>query len=169
MIRRLIFLFFSSLIIFLGCKKQSQEKPPFPHFEGKREAPYLFKYPRIDRMVEWLNLSKEQIDSLEKIRREFFEKSFERIKEDREREEIIKKKIVEMVKKEKLSKEEILNFMNELNSIREKTRMRCDSLAAEKIARAHSILTKEQKEELAKRIEEFKPKRAFRRFQPEKE
>ncbi len=120
-----------------------------------------FDHCRIDRMAEDLGLSLEQIEELRNLEMEITEKRLE-MRRDRKRRENVKVKIIEMVKEDSLSKEEILSFMNELHSLGEESRKEADSFIAERLAKMHSILTKEQREKLAKKLEEFEPRRKFK-------
>ena len=73
--------------------------------------------------------------------------------------ENIKEKLIELIRKDSLSRGEVLGFMKELHSLKEEHRMKMDSLMAERLAKMHSILSEEQREKLAKKIEEFEYKR----------
>lgn len=175
MTKKYIFMILPLLIFtaFTGCNRKPPERGFFrPHH---REGPpgrgpediSWFGPHRFNKMAKDLNLSKAQLDTLRKIEKEIMEKHIDMI-EDREREENIKAKITEMVRKDSLSKEEILAFTNKLHSLREERRMKADSFTAEKLAEMHSILTKEQREKLAKKLEEFKPRRDFKPERDEK-
>ncbi len=152
--------------VFAGCDREPPKRGFLrPHHkEGHPgrgpEDISIFGPGRFDKMAEDLNLSKEQLDTLKKFEREIMKKHFE-MRKNREQEENIKAKITEMVRKDSLSKEEILEFMNKLHSLGEECRMETDSFVAERLAKMHSILTEEQREKLAKKLEEFKPKREF--------
>jgi len=84
------------------------------------------------------------------------------MRKERKHKDIFKEKIVEMVQKDSLSKEEIIAFMEELHSLGEEFRKETDSFVAERLVKMHSILTKEQREKLAKKLEEFEPKPRFK-------
>jgi Spy/CpxP family protein refolding chaperone len=168
MMKKYIFMIVPLLVftVFAGCNRKPPERGFFrPHHReghpgrGKEDISDFGPF-RIDKMAEDLNLSKAQLDTLEKFEKELMEKHFE-MRKNREQEENIKAKITEMVRKDSLSKEEILEFMNKLHSLREECRIEIDSFTAEKLAKMHSVLTKEQREKLAKKLEEFKPKREF--------
>jgi len=161
MTKKYIFMILPLLIftVFTGCDR----KPPYrevPHGRGSEEISG-FGYCRVEKMAEDLNLSKEQLDTLKKLEKEIMEKQIE-TRLNKNHKENIKEKIIEMVRKDSLSKEEILEFMNELHSLGEECRMEADSFTAERLAKMHSILTKEQWEKLAKKLEEFEPKRKFK-------
>ncbi len=155
------------LAVFNGCGRKSPEraflKPHFrhPHREGPEDVSRL-GCGRVDRMAEDLGLSEKQIEELKNLEMEITEKQIEMMR-DRKREENIKNKIVEMVKRDSLSKVEIIAFMDELHVLGEKYRKETDSFVAERLAKMHSILTKEQREKLAKKLEEFEPKRKFKK------
>jgi Spy/CpxP family protein refolding chaperone len=169
MTKKYIFIILALLIftVFAGCNRNPRERGFFrhPHSgvlpEKGPENISWFGPHRLNKMAKDLNLSKAQLDTLKKFEKEIMEKHFE-MRKERESEENIKAKIVEMVRRDSLSKEEILNFMNDLYSSIEKYRMETDSLVAERLAKMHSILTKEQREKLAKKLEEFKPRREFK-------
>jgi Spy/CpxP family protein refolding chaperone len=161
-----IILFVLVFAVFSGCGRKPSERafpePRFrpPHREGIKDHS-KFEHSMIDRMSKDLRLSEEQIEELKKLETEITEKRIEMMREKKHRENV-KVKIVEMVKEDSLSKEEILSFMNELHSLGEECRKEADSFIAERLAKMHSILTKEQREKLAKKIEEFEPGRKFK-------
>jgi Spy/CpxP family protein refolding chaperone len=169
MIKRYIFMILPLLFftVFSGCDR----KPPgrgflrHPHKGGhpgrEHEDISMFGPGRFEKMAADLNLSAAQLDTLKKLEREIMKKHFE-MRKNRKQEEDIKTKITEMVRKDSLSKEEILEFMNKLYSLREECRIETDSFVAERLAKMHSILTEEQREKLAKKLEEFKPRREFK-------
>ena len=152
------------LAVFLGCDRRPARedfsKAPFrhPHRREHSEDVYELSHCRIDRMSEDLDLSPEQVEKLRNLEIEITKKRLE-MKRDRERREEVKVKIIEMVKEDSLSKEEILSFMNELHSLGEKSRKEADSFIAERLADMHSILTEEQREKLATKLEEFESRR----------
>jgi Spy/CpxP family protein refolding chaperone len=123
-----------------------------------------FGFGRIEEMAKDLNLSGAQVEELKKIEEEMREKRAE-MREKRKGSETIKQKMVELIKKDSLSKKEVLDFMNELHSVKEEYRMIMDSLMAERLAKMHSVLDEKQREKLAQKIAEFEHKR---KFKPEK-
>jgi Spy/CpxP family protein refolding chaperone len=155
-------------VLFTGCNREQPGRGSFsfgasvghPH---KREDSkfHRFDHGRIDRMADDLGLSDEQLEELKKLEKEIDEKRSE-MRQDRKNRENVKAKIVEMIRADSLSKEEILQFMEELHSFAEQRRMEMDSFTAERLAKMHSILTKEQREKLAKKLEEFEPRRKFK-------
>jgi Spy/CpxP family protein refolding chaperone len=161
-----LFLLIASL--FAGCSRESPKRGFFKTHHRERhpgrgpEDISMFGPGRFEKMAKDLDLSESQLDTLKKIEKEIMKKHFE-MRKNRKEEENIRTKITEMIRKDSLSKEEILEFMNKLHSLREENRMQEDSFTAEKLAKMHSILTKEQREKLAKKLEEFKPKREFKR------
>jgi Spy/CpxP family protein refolding chaperone len=175
MIKKYIFIIVTLLffIVLIGCGRKPLERGFFkhPHRGGHPgrgpEDISMFGPRRFEKMAKELDLSESQLDTLKKLEREIMKKHFE-MKKSRKQEENLKTKITEMIRKDSLSKEEILEFMNKLNSLREECRMETDSFTAEKLAEIHSILTKEQREKLAKKLEEFKPKREFENEKVEK-
>ena len=112
-------------------------------------------------MAKDLALSEEQVLELKKIEEEMREKR-SLMRQERKDQESIKKKMLDLIRKDSLSREEVLSFMNELHSLKEEHRMRMDSLTAERLAKMHSVLSEEQREKLAQKIEEFEPKRRFK-------
>jgi polyhydroxyalkanoate synthesis regulator phasin len=153
--------------VFSGCsRKPAREdfsKAPFrhPHRGEYTEDLSELSRCRIDRMADDLGLSEEQLGELRKLEIEITKKRIE-MRRDRKRREDVKVKISEMVKEDSLSKEEILNFMDELHSLGEEHRKEADSFIAERLSKMHSILTKEQREKLAKKLEEFESRRKFK-------
>jgi hypothetical protein len=168
MTKKYIFIILLMLVFAVssGCGRKSPErafpKPHFRHSHGEDSKDYSkFEHSRVDRMAKDLGLSEQQIEELKKLEMEITEKRIE-MKHERKRREDVKVKIVEMVKEDSLSREEILNFMNELHSLGEESRKEADIFIAERLAKMHSIFTKEQREKLAKKIEEFDPERRFK-------
>ncbi len=155
-----------SLTIFsllAGCNRDFSSKkssrPPFRHHHpGGSGDISEFGFARIEKMAKELNLSEQQIEKLKEIEKEMCEKRSVMRKEMKDHESI-SMQIVELIRKDSLAREEVLKFMNELHSLKEEHRMRMDSLMAERLAKMHSVLTREQREILAKKIEEFEPKR----------
>ena len=159
-----------SVILFTfsqGCDSGSSVKEDTKSSRShKRKHRDISRYGfgRIEKMAKDLALSEEQVLELKKIEEEMREKRAE-MREKRKGNETIKEKMIELIKKDSLSREEVLDFMNELHSLKEEHRMGMDSLTAERLAKMHSILTEEQREKLAKKIEEFEHKR---KSKPEK-
>jgi Spy/CpxP family protein refolding chaperone len=152
-----------------GCKRDSSvreySKSHFKHSHDRSHKDISrFGFVSIERMAKELNLSEGQIEELKKIENEMSEKR-SLMRQERKERENIKIKIVDLIRKDSLSREEVLSFMNELHSLKEEERMKMDSLIAERLARVHSVLTEEQREKLAQKIEEFEPNR---KFKPEK-
>ncbi len=160
MTKKCIFIILIILVfaVFGGCGRKPPEraffKPRFRHLH--RESTEEFERSGVDRMAGDLGLSEQQIKELKKLETEIIEKRIEMRREEKHRENV-KVKIVEMVKKDSLLKEEIVAFMDELHSLGEKYRKEADSFVAERLAKMHSMLTKEQREKLAKKLEEFEP------------
>jgi Spy/CpxP family protein refolding chaperone len=155
-------LFFIFILIvfpfFVDCNRApSETESRHPH---TRHSKFHRDHSKIDRMADDLDLSEEQLEQLKKLEREIYEKRIE-MRRDRERRDSIKAKIVEMIKLDSLSKEEISQFMEELHSASEERRAEIDKFTAERLAKMHAILTKDQRERLAKKIEEFEPRRDF--------
>lgn len=158
------------IVLISGCKQKTPERNSFrPHREHPHpERPTdvsKFEHCRIERMADDLDLTREQVDTLKKIEFEIMKKRFELMKNRKHRKDI-KENIVMMIRKDSLTDEEILEFMNELHLQHEKLRREIDSFTARGLARMHSILTEEQREKLAKKLEKFRPPR---RFEPRKE
>ncbi len=148
--------------LFAGCSRDvSERKYRRPHFKHPHKDVAKFGHCRIDKMAEDLDLSTDQIEALKELEKEIMKKQFE-MRQNKKHRDVIKEKIVEMIKKDSLSKEEIIVFMDELHSLGEELRKETDSFVAERLAKMHSILTKEQREELAKKLEEFEPRRKFK-------
>jgi Spy/CpxP family protein refolding chaperone len=173
MSKRNIFLISSVIFISFsqGCDRDSSVKkytrshfrrPPHERSHGDITR---FGFGSIEKMAKDLNLSDEQVEELKKIEEEMLEKR-EQMREIRKGRETIKQKMVELIKQDSLSKEEVLNFMHELHSLKEEYRMAMDSLMAERLAKTHSVLSEKQREKLAQKIAEFEPKR---KFKPEKD
>lgn len=150
--------FLIALILSVGCDRRSAEnerkRPPFRH-------PHEDALLRVERMADDLDLSPEQLEKLKVLEREINEKRIE-MRRERKNETNIKEKIIDMVRKDSLSRDKITAFMDELNSLKEKYRKETDSFVAERLAKMHSILTEEQREKLARKLEEFKPRPRFR-------
>lgn len=147
------------LIILSGCDRWSPRRdfggrhPPCPQdFEEK--ARY-----RVEKMADDLGLSEEQMDSLVKIQKQIMKKHIEIHKEEKKKEIELKSRIVEMVEQDSLSEDEVLNFMKELHSVKERYRTELDTFVARKITRAHSILTEEQRKKMAEKLEKFERRR----------
>ena len=164
-------LFFISFLIifilFLGCGRGSSKdrysKKEFKHPHKDRFGHFHeFDHSRIDKMAEKLDLSAEQVESLKELEKEIIEKQFE-IRKEKKHRDLTKKKIVEMIKKDSLSKEEIIAFMEEVHFMEEKLRKETDSFVAERLVKMHSILSEEQRKELAKKLEEFEPGARFKK------
>ncbi len=144
------------LTLFVGCNGDSSKKEYGK--EELRHSRFRRDRSRIDRMADDLDLSGGQLEELRKLEKEIDEKRFAMMR-DREERECAMSRITGMIRSDSLSKEEILQFMEELHSAAEERRAEIDSFTAERLAKMHFILTKEQREKLAKKIEEFKPKR----------
>jgi len=166
--KRYLFLILSLILFtfFAGCNRSPSERehvrPSFrhPHKGGPEDFPEPVHF-RIDKMAEELNLSSDQVEALKEIEKEIMKKQSE-MRRERKHKNIVKGKIVEMVKKDSLSKEQIIAFMDELHALGEECRKETDSFVAERLAKMHSILTEEQREKLAKKLEEFEPERKFK-------
>ncbi len=166
--KRYLFLILSLILFtfFAGCNRSPSErehvKPEFRHPRKDDSKDFhRFDHSRIDKMAEDLDLSAEQVEALKEMEKEIMEKQFG-MRRDKEPRDVVKEKIVEMIRKDSLSKEEIIGFMEEVHSMGEELRRETDSFVAERLAKMHSILTQEQREKLAKKLEEFKPKRKFK-------
>jgi Spy/CpxP family protein refolding chaperone len=165
--KHIFIILFLVFAVFSGCSRKPAQrdfsKAPFrhPHRGEHTEDLSELSHCRIDRMADDLGLSAEQLEELRNLEMEITKKRLE-MKRDRKRREDVKVKIIEMVKEDSLSKEEILSFMNELHSLGEESRKEADSFIAERLAKMHSILTKEQREKLAKKLEEFESRRKFK-------
>lgn len=168
MTKRYVILIFSLMFValFYGCGREATEKEAFrfpvrpPHGAPPKDIPPI-GYCRTEKMAEDLNLSKAQFDTLRKIEREIIKKRFELMR-GKEQKEFVKNRIIEMVRKDSLSKEEILAFMDSLHLREEKLRKEIDDFTAGRLARVHSILDEGQREKLAQKLEEFEPRRRFR-------
>lgn len=149
-----------------GCDRgTSLKKFRRPHIKRSHDRSHgdiaRFGFGRVEKMAEELNLSEQQIEELKEIEKEMCEKR-SLMRQDRKDHESIKIKIVDLVRKDSLSREEVLSFMDKLHSLKEEHRMQMDSLMAERLAKIHAVLTKEQREILAKKLEEFEPERKFK-------
>ena len=158
-----------SLVLFIpftGCKRDSSDdkygRPEFrpPHEVGHRDF-HKFKHSRIDKMADDLDLSSDQIEALKELEKEIREKQFE-MRKDRKDRDNVKERTIELIKKDSLTKEEIVEFMEEVHSMAEELRKETDSFVAERLVKMHSILTEEQREKLAKKLEEFEPGARFK-------
>jgi len=165
--RKSLFFIFSLIIfaLLMDCNRTSSEteysKTESRHPHKRYSRFHRFDHGRIDRMADDLGLSDEQLEQLKKLEKEIDEKRAEMMR-DREGKDSVKAKIAEMIRSDSLSKEEILRFMEELHSLGEKQRAEVDSFTAERLAKMHFILTEEQRQKLAKKIEEFEPGRDFK-------
>jgi Spy/CpxP family protein refolding chaperone len=154
-------------ILFAGCDRSSTEREHgrpdvrHPHEREHRDF-HRFDHSRVDRMADDLDLTSTQVETLKKLEKEIREKQLEMRKERRHR-DVVKETIVEMIKKDSLSKEEIVGFMEEMHSMGEELRKETDSFVAERLAKMHAILTEEQREKLAKKLEEFQPRSRFKK------
>lgn len=152
----------SLILIIYGCNRWNPERrfgrnhPPFPDEFAKQPIH------RIERMAEDLNLTDEQEDSLVKIQREIIEKHAEIRGRERQDRMNIKKRIAEMIRQDTLSEKEILDFMNEMHAVREKFSSELDTFTANRLARAHSVLTGEQRKRMIDRLERFDRRRKER-------
>jgi hypothetical protein len=168
MTKKCIFIILLILVaVFSGCgRKPSERAFSEPHFRHPRREGIKnhskFEHSMIDRMSKDLSLSEDQIEELKKLETEITEKRIE-MRRERKHRENVKLKIVEMIKEDSLSKDEILSFINELHSLGEERRKEADIFIAERLAKMHSIFSKEQREKLAKKIEEFDPEKRFKR------
>jgi Spy/CpxP family protein refolding chaperone len=164
--KRNLFFILSLVILplFIGCNrdpsKTEYSKKELRHPHIRHSKFHESDHGRIDRMADDLGLSDEQLERLKKLEKEIDEKRIEMMR-DSERRDSVKAKIAEMIRLDSLSKEEIFQFMEELHSAAEERRAEIDSFTAERLAKMHSILIKEQREKLAKKIEEFEPRRDF--------
>lgn len=155
-----VFTFFS------GCNRISEEEGyhshdfRHPHEKSPRDF-HKFHHSRVDKMAEDLNLTPDQVEALKEMEKEIREKQFE-MRKERKRRDIVKERIVEMIRKDSLSQEEIIRFMEEVHAMGEQLRKETDSFIAERLAKMHAILTERQRERLAKKLEEFEPRRDFR-------
>ena len=158
--------FIFSLILFallVDCNRTpSETESRYPH---TRHSKFHRDHSKIDRMADDLALSEEQLEQLKKLEKEIYEKRIE-MKRNRERRDSVKAKIAEMIRADSLTKEEIFQFMEELHSSAEERRAEIDRFTAERLAKMHSILTEEQREKLAAKLEEFEHRRDFK---PEKD
>jgi Spy/CpxP family protein refolding chaperone len=169
MIKKYLFFIISLMLFtfFAGCNRDSSEgkfgRPDFrhPHERSHRDF-HRFDHSRIDRMADDLDLSSDQIEALKELEKEIREKQFE-MRKERKRRDVVKETIVEMIRKDSLSDEEIIEFMEEVHSMGEELRKETDSFIAERLVKMHSILTKEQRGKLAKKLEEFKPGSRFKK------
>jgi Spy/CpxP family protein refolding chaperone len=164
-----------SLILFIpftGCKRDSSDgkygisESKHSHERGHRGF-HRFKRSRVDKMADDLDLSSDQIEALKELEKEIREKQFEMRKERRHRDSV-KDKTIELIKKDSLTKEEIIEFMEEVHSMGEELRKETDSFVAERLVKMHSILTEEQREKLAKKLEEFEPGSRFKKKEDKK-
>ncbi|MEJ2567317.1 MAG: Spy/CpxP family protein refolding chaperone [candidate division WOR-3 bacterium] len=163
--KKSLFFIFSLIVFpfFVDCNRApSETKSRHPH---TRHSKFHRDHSKIDRMAGDLGLSGEQLEQLKKLEKEIDEKRTEMRRDEKGRDSV-KAKIVEMIRADSLSKEEIFQFMEELHSLGEQQRAEIDSFTAERLAKMHSILTEEQREKLARKIEEFEPRRDF---EPEKD
>ncbi len=166
------YLFLILFALFMGCNRSPSKgehgRPEFRHpHKGDSKDFHRFDYSRVDKMAKKLDLSAEQVEALKEMEKEIMEKQFE-MRRDKKHKDFVKEKIVEMIKKDSLSKEEITGLMEELHSMGEEFRKETDSFVAERLVKMHSILTKEQREKLAKKLEEFEPKPRFKEKEDKK-
>jgi Spy/CpxP family protein refolding chaperone len=161
--------FILSLILFIsfeGCNRNPSEREngrrDFRHSHKEGHRDFHKFHSRVDRIADDLDLTSTQVEALKKLEKEIRETQFEMRKERRHR-DVVKETIVEMIKKDSLSKEEIVGFMEEMHSMGEELRKETDSFVAERLAKMHAILTEEQREKLAMKLEEFQPRSRFKK------
>lgn len=167
--KKYLFLIISLILFtfFAGCNRDSSDRnynrPDFRHSHKREHKDFHgFGHSRIDKMAKKLDLSAEQIEALKELEKEIREKQFEMRKERKNR-DIVKEKTIELIKKDSLTKEEIVEFMEEVHSMGEELRKETDSFVAERLVKMHSILTEEQRGKLAKKLEEFEPRSRFKK------
>jgi Spy/CpxP family protein refolding chaperone len=145
------------IIALFGCERCNREKefgkkpPHFPPGFGK-EGKH-----RIENLAKDLDLSEEQVDSLMKIHQEIIKKHKEIKEEEKQDETSIKHRIIGLIRKDSLKEEEVLSFLKDLQEIKGRHRDELDNFIAKRIARAHSILTKKQREKMIEKLEKFDP------------
>jgi len=128
-------------LIFGGCAKwRFSNKSP----EEKAEM-------IIDHIADELDMTVDQENKLNLIKVEVLEK-FKAYKGDRE---VNHQKILSLIKKDTLSKADL----EELALEKEKKYKELKPFVIDKIVEAHSILTKEQKDQVAEKAEKFHKKR----------
>ncbi|MEA1912590.1 MAG: Spy/CpxP family protein refolding chaperone [candidate division WOR-3 bacterium] len=110
----------------------------------------------INRFSRDVNLTDEQEAAINKIKDEILAKQKEAREEARKNRDKLKNEIITLVKSDKIDKEQIQKILRNEEVIREKREM--DDFLAEKLLQIHDLLTPEQREKIAKKIENFKVK-----------
>jgi periplasmic protein CpxP/Spy len=101
----------------------------------------------VDRISSKLDLTKEQVVKLNKIKDEILA----RIKTYQSDREIIHKELMEMAKSDKLDRNKLENFINK----REARMKDLKPLLIDKIVEFHDMLTPEQKNRIAEKMDKF--------------
>lgn len=140
----LICILVTTLIALEGCDRIGiGTKPRLP--PGKH-AEFL-----LNRFARDLDLTEEQKVTLDKIKDEIIAKHEEMREEIREDRDGFKDEIISLVKSDKISKEQIYEFLER----RESKKKEIDDFMIEKAVQIHDMLTPEQREKIAEKIESF--------------
>jgi len=141
----LIFLIVMVIFAFEGCDRRGFRLPiRRPHTE--KDADFL-----LEKFARDLDLTEEQREKLDKIRDEIIEKREERREELRKEHEEFMDKIVALVKSDKISKEQIYEILE----IRDEKTKEMNDFLIDKLIDVHEMLTTEQREKIAEKLETF--------------
>ncbi len=141
----LVFLIVMVIFAFESCDRRGFRFPPRrPHPE--KDTDFL-----LERFARDLDLTEEQREKLDKIKDEIIEKRKERREKLREEHEEFMDKIVALVKSDKISKEQIYEILE----IRDEKMEEMNDFLIDKLIEVHEMLTTEQREKIAEKLETF--------------
>lgn len=141
----LILLLLMVIFTLESCDRRGFRFPPRrPHPE--KDADFL-----LEKFARDLNLTEEQREKLDNIRDEIIEKRKERREKLREEHEEFMDKIVALVKSDKISKEQIYEILE----IRNEKMEEMNDFLIDKLIEVHEMLTPEQREKIAEKLETF--------------
>ncbi len=141
----LICILVTTLIAFEGCDRRKFGFPP-RRFHPEKEADFL-----LERFARDLDLTEEQREKLNKIKDEILEERKENREKQREEHKEFMDKIVSLVKSDKITKEQIYKILE----IRDEKMKKMNNFLIDKLIEIHEMLTPEQREEIAEKLEAF--------------
>jgi len=153
----IIFFLIMGMILNTGCcKREPEQTRAYPMRKPQQPLVERRAHSMINRFSRDVNLTDEQEAAINKIKDEIFAKQKEAREEARKNRDKLKNEIITLVKSDKIDKEQIQKILRNEEVIREKGEM-IDFLA-EKLLQIHDLLTPEQREKIAKKIENFEVK-----------